>query len=242
MAMQSDSVAPVIKITGNGRAEPFSTSGVSVSMQPIAADLAAASGVAVTAALKSTLRAMSRKAAVPAATAKPVPAGTPPANFYFPPGPDRNVAPVIALSNDGVSVSFQKIETTVAGASSNSSGSVAFWKQPTYKYSAPADADSGPEPEIISTAKFEKYFPTAIRNFVPEMSFRPPAYAGDLSAYFMLDSINIPLDLANATKVYAGVRKYGKTEGQYVADAAAAAEAKAAAEAAAQAKAKANFK
>jgi hypothetical protein len=52
--------------------------------------------------------------------------------------------------------------------SANSVDSVAFWKK-TYKYTAPDAPEVLAGAEVISTAKFEAYFPTRIRNRAPQI-------------------------------------------------------------------------
>jgi hypothetical protein len=211
MAMQSDSLAPEISITGNGR--PGTSSSVSVSMRPVAPNLSVSAGVAATAGLKSMLRASGRARPSDAAPLRPVPSGVAAADFYFPPGAARNVAPVVSLSAGGVSVSFDKIEKSVAGVSSNAGGSVAFWKKPTYKFSAPeTSAADQAEPEIIVTSKFEKYFPTATRNLAPAMSFRAPSYPGDSSGYLIVDSTRVSLNSAMVAEVEKVTNEYRVVE------------------------------
>lgn len=156
-ATMGDSLAPVIRLKDT---KWDGTSSVSVAMEPIAASEASAVGVAGSAALGATLRRRKPPAtALSAAAPTGPPAGVAPKDFYFPKA-TRNTAPVIALASDSVSVSFDVINPAIGGVSANSSDSVAFWKETPYKYTAPDAPEVVEGAEVISTAKFEAYFPT----------------------------------------------------------------------------------
>lgn len=197
------SLAPIIKIKDT---KSDQTSEVSIEMVPVAADLAAAAGIAGPAALNATLKGRPMPAVLSSAPSS-CPPGTSPADFFFPTS-TRNTAPVIELGADeSLSVSYDVIETTVAGVSSNAPDSVAFWKEKTYKWVQPSDPASvsspSTEPEIIETVLFEKYFPTAVRNRAPIIKMKPPAGSWDTTAYVTLASEYVSLneDLARRLSV-----------------------------------------
>lgn len=197
-----DSLAPVITIKDT---KSDQTSSVAVGMAAIAPDQAAAAGIPGPAALKATLKGRRMPTALPAAP-EACPPGTAPPDFYFPRS-SRNTAPVITLGADqSLAVSYDVINTTVAGISSNAPDSVAFWKEKTYKWAAPADAPAAaPASEVIETALFEKYFPTVVRNRAPVIKMRPPAGPWDDTAYLILDSefVSMNEDLARKLSVKA---------------------------------------
>lgn len=185
-----DSLAPVIKIKDT---KWDGTSSVSVSMGKIAASEADAVGVAGSAALGATMR---RRAVAAGVDAAPIslPAGVAPKDFYFPTA-TRNEAPIIDISPTSISVTYEKINPTVGGAAANSTDSVAFWKKKTYKYTAPDAPEVVEGAEVISTAAFEKYFPTKIRNRAPEIVMKRPVSAEDpTGGYLTLDSVLVKVN------------------------------------------------
>lgn len=157
-AAMGDNLAPSIHIRDT---KWDGTSSISVAMKSIEASEAAAVGVAGSAALGATMRRRKPPAtALPGGAPATPPAGVAPKDFYFPPS-TRNEAPVISFpTSDSLSVSFEKVNPVVSGASANSADSIAFWKKKEYKYSAPDAPEVVPGAEVISTAKFEAYFPT----------------------------------------------------------------------------------
>lgn len=91
--------------------------------------------------------------------------------------------------------------------SANSVESVAFWKQPIYKYSAPEETSSTPAQETISTVKFEKYFPSNVRNFAPMINMKLPMGDWDPSCYLEVGSefVSLSVDLAQKVSVSTGL-------------------------------------
>lgn len=157
-AAMGDNLAPSIHIKDT---KWDGTSSISVAMKTIEASEAAAVGVAGNAALGATMRRRKPPAtALPGGAPATPPAGVAPKDFYFPLS-TRNEAPLISFpTSDSLSVSFEAVNPVVSGAAANSSDSVAFWKKKEYKYSAPDAPEVVPGAEVISTAKFEAYFPT----------------------------------------------------------------------------------
>lgn len=170
-------------------------------MEPIAPDTATATEIAGNMALVATLQNSARVTSAPTASKGPCPEGVAPKDFYFPPEL-RNEAPVIEVEyNSSVSVQYKTIEQVVSGTSSNASDSVAFWKQPSYKYEAPDTSDTSDKVEVLDTTLYEAYFPTKIRNVAPKIEMRSPAFEGDTTGYFMLDSEYVELNSELAQKL-----------------------------------------
>lgn len=182
-----DSIAPKIYITDT---KDESTNSMKIIWEPISLDTSTGTTLLGNVALAATLKSTSVPAtAVPTAEKGPLPDGMSPADFYYPESL-RNKAPVISFENDTkIAVSMDEINPVVGGIAANSveKQSVAFWKAKTYKYSAadvpPPQPDSS---EPISTAKFEKYFPSAVRNFAPAIEIKPPQGDWDTSAFIVV--------------------------------------------------------
>lgn len=157
-AAMGDNLAPVIKIRDT---KWDGTSSVSVAMEPVQASNAAAVGVAGNAAFGATMRRRKPPATtLPTGAPSSPPPGVTPKDFYFPLS-TRNEAPVISFpTSDSVAISFDTINPVISGATANSPDSVAFWKKPSFKYSAPDAPEVVPGAEVISTARFEAYYPS----------------------------------------------------------------------------------
>lgn len=199
-ASMGDSIAPVIKIKDT---KWDGTSSVAVSMEKIATSEAAAVGIAGNSALGATLRRRSPAASAPDNAASVVPPGTAPKDFYFP-SSTRNEAPVIEISPNSISVGYEKINPTIGGVAANSSDSVAFWKETPFKYTAPDAPEVVDGAEVISTAAFEMYFPTKIRNRAPEISIKRPVSDEDPTGGFIEVGsalIGLNVDLAREVSV-----------------------------------------
>ncbi|CDF37131.1 unnamed protein product [Chondrus crispus] len=193
-----DSIAPKIVVVNTGNEQ---TSRLTLEWAAIPPKTGDATSVLANTALKIALRSISKVASSPAPV-QPCPPSVTPKNFYFPPE-TRNMAPVISMTaNESISVAVESINPSVANVKANSPDSVAFWKTPTYKYSAP-DADEPVKPEVLSTELYEAYFPTKIRNLAPKISMRPPAGDWDKTAYLILDKEFVALnpDLARQLTV-----------------------------------------
>lgn len=192
-----DSVAPVIRITDT---KSDQSSNVQVQWASIPPNDAEAVAVTSNMALNVALRS---KPNVPASTPSErtaPPPGVSPTDFYFPKA-YRNKAPCISLVyNESIAVANQEINPVVGGIAANSveKESVAFWKAKTYKYSAPDTASSTGDYETVSTALFEKHFPSSRRNMAPYISIKAPAGDWDQTAYVQLESSYVQLNPAMA--------------------------------------------
>lgn len=194
--MASDSVAPKITLFNTGS---DATSKVQVEWTVTPPNTADAFTVVANSALAISMRSKTTAPALPSAPAV-CPPGVAPADFYFP-KETRNLAPVVSLAyNESISVSYDKINPVVGGVAADSVESVAFWKTPSYKYSAP-DAAPPQQQETISTAKFEAYFPSKVRNFAPAISMKPPAGDWDNSAFLQVGSEFVPLSADTARQL-----------------------------------------
>ncbi|GAB0492243.1 hypothetical protein MMPV_003504 [Pyropia vietnamensis] len=206
-AARPKDVAPMITLSFATPASDLDgTAKVGLSMKPVGLDTATAQTIlgnmALFAALKSRTR-LATSAAVAAVRESPTgPAGGTPKDVYFPMS-TRNQAPVISFGkdNDSISVAYTAINPVVGGVAANSADGVAFWKNKTYKYEAPATPDAAPAPEVLSTAAYERYFPTKIRNRAPVISMRPPAGPWDTTAYLTVGSEVVQLNASAARQL-----------------------------------------
>lgn len=183
-----DSIAPKITLVNTGN---DGTSKLIVQWETIAPKDSLAVEVTGNSALTAALKSKLSLSALPAVSKSAAPAGVSPVDYYFPKG-KRNIAPVITLDYDSkIAVSMDEINPVIGGIAANSAdkASTAFWKAKTYKYSAPetpGPVAQGADP--ISTALFEKYFPSSRRNLAPSISIKAPAGDWDTSAYLQVGS------------------------------------------------------
>lgn len=200
-----DSVAPKISITDNKN----DTSSVAIDWQRVDPPLSLAPIVAGNAAFAATLA--GRKDSTNLLTSKQsqsVPQGISPADFYFP-AVTRNIAPVVNFSNSfesdaRIDVSFDVINQTVSGISSNAPDSIAFWKSSSNKKqfsTPPSDGYKSQGSDPISTALFEKYIPSSRRNKAPLIQLKKPAFDGDESAYCFVETEYVSLDPSPVQKL-----------------------------------------
>lgn len=179
-----DSIAPKISIKDTGNP---ATSSVNFLMQKVLPNTSEATSITGNMSLYVSLRSrINSPALTPTETTTP-PAGVSPADYYFP-KETRNLAPVISFEyNKSIGVQYNPINPSVGGIEANSVDTIAFWKPKDYKYSAPENADQD-EPEVISTAEFEKYYPSRIRNRAPFIQMKKPAGDWDTTAYIKIGS------------------------------------------------------
>lgn len=191
-----DSMAPKINLVNTGS---DATSKLKVEWEVVPPNTADAISVEANVALNISLRSFQRSPSLPAlpSATEPCPPGTAPKDFYFP-SATRNLAPVISLAyNESISVSYDNINPVVGGVSANAPESIAFWKTPVYKYSAPDTAETS-VPETLSTKAYESYFPTKVRNLAPKIIMKKPAGDWDISAFLEVSSefVSLNADLA----------------------------------------------
>lgn len=196
-----DSMAPKITLVNTGS---DATSKLKVHWEVVPPNTADAISTEANVAFNLSLRSQQRTPSLPSAT-ETCPPGTEPKDFYFP-STTRNLAPVISFEyNESISISYDKINPSVAGVSACAPDSIAFWKAPNYKYSAP-DAPEAPMPEIISTEPFEAYFPTRVRNVAPMINMKKPAGDWDKSAFLEVGNEFVALSGDLARELSASVK------------------------------------
>lgn len=201
-------MAPVISIKDTGTDQ---TSKVSVNWEAVSTSEGTAVGVAGNVSLAMSLMSKDRppvlKPAPPSKSA--LPDGASPVDHYFP-ADIRNEAPIVTLDEktNSVRVVYEAVDVEVAGVSANSVDSVAFWKKKSYKWAGDDELVSEPEAstivqEVMDSSRFERYYPTKVRNFAPAMEMKPPKGDWDTSAYFTLKSDYVTLDETTATAILA---------------------------------------
>lgn len=193
-----DSLAPVISITDT---KSDQTSKLSVSMLPVSPNTSDAISIQANVALFLSLKSkVNVPGSAPASTTPPPVTASPP-EYYFPPSL-RNKAPVIEFpGNAAIAVKYEKIDSSIGGVTADSVDSIAFWKKPSYKYDAPSASDPA-QPEILSTALYEKYFPSNIRNLAPAISMKPPGpFDRVAEPYLKVSTEFVPLDTQAAREI-----------------------------------------
>lgn len=191
-----DSVAPAIKLKDT---KFDGTSSVTIQWEEIPPNVSTAQSVEANTALYVALRSrIAPPTALPPTESLPEDAS--PVDFYFPTH-SRNEAPVISFEYDqSISVSYDTINPQIGGVSANSVESVAFWKETPHKWTAPPTTAS-PAPETISTALFEKYYPSNVRNRAPMIRMKKPAGDWDTSAYLQVGSEFLDLNVEAAKEL-----------------------------------------
>eukprot|EP00177_Eucheuma_denticulatum_P000129 GFKZ01000230.1.p1 GENE.GFKZ01000230.1~~GFKZ01000230.1.p1 ORF type:complete len:290 (+),score=42.98 GFKZ01000230.1:335-1204(+) len=193
-----DSLAPEISITDT---KSDQTSKLAVSMVPVPPRISDAVSIQANVALFLSLKSKINVPSPSPASTTPPPANVSPSDLYFPVA-TRNQAPTIEFpDNAAISVKYEKIDSSVAGVTADSVDSIAFWKKPAFKYDAPPASDSA-EAECLSTALYEKYYPSKIRNLAPVISMNPPGPFDTITEpYLKVSTAFVPLNTEAAREI-----------------------------------------
>lgn len=221
MSMRRDNLAPVITVKDT---KTDQLSRIGLSMSPIVLDEATAAALLEKVALTATIsrkKGSQQSAIASSSTTQKAVADESVRDTVRRCFPDkyRGLAPVVSVEENGVGVRWERIVKVVGGVESGDSGgleegagassggatkSVPFWKKTELKWAkmaAQSSAETGQEPEVIETERFEKYFPTRIRNRAPMIRMRAPNGENDRTAFLEVGSEFVGLSESLARRV-----------------------------------------